>query len=190
VSRTKPLTIIGGRPSETYGPLANDNGFLDKITVRLAKFAPKRAASVVDIAELLDAETKSEVPLSVQIIGHAISGQLLLGAPYIGDEDKHRAWPYFVIDTTPSSLGFLSRHAGKLDELLLVGCNVGTSLSDWPVNGRSLLYCLSETLRCRVAGAITTVSLEAFDDCGRYCGPRACWSWSEPGPPTFSVVGV
>src|ERR1700733_12647264 len=89
VSRTKPLTIIGGRPSETYGPLANDNGFLDEITTRPAKFAPKRAASVVDVAELLDAETKSEVPLSVQIIGHAISGQLLLGAPYISDADKH-----------------------------------------------------------------------------------------------------
>jgi hypothetical protein len=152
----------------------------------LAHSTPRAAASVVDLANAIDAAS-SDGPLSVQIVGHAISGQMMLGSTYLADSAKHREWPYFILDTSPSPLGFLARHAGRIADLTLVGCNVGTASSEWPVNGRSLLYCLCEVLRCSVRGAITTVSVECFDPAGAYTGPLACWDWTDGASPRFST---
>ena len=186
---SRPVTIIAAQPAAEYGPFLDDNGFLDTMREALAHGSPRPASSVVDVVDAIsDATAGHTEPLAVQIVGHATSGQMMLGGSYLADSTKHREWPYFVIDTTPSPLGFLARHTGRIAELTLVGCNVGTASPSWPVNGRGLLYCLCELLKCSVRGAISTVSPNDFDVSGRYAGPVACWDWSELAPPRFSTT--
>jgi hypothetical protein len=182
------VTIIATRPADEYGPFQTDNGFIADAVTRLASVPTHRAASIVDVdvTRVLKATcSEDDEMLSVQLVGHGSSGQLRLGACFMQDEAKARRWPYFVLDTTPSPLGFLAKFASRIGELTLVGCNVGAEQSDWPVNGRALLYCLSELLQCTTRGATAITSPEWFDQSGRYTGPSSTWQWSSAGPPTF-----
>jgi hypothetical protein len=178
----KRFTIIAEPPPETYGPLRGDNGFVANACEVLKNLGPARAASVVDVVSLI---AEHEGPLSVQLVGHASAGQFFLGMAFMADQTKGRAWPYFVLDTTPSTLGFFAKHRGRIRELTLIGCGIADESSTWPVNGRSLLYCLSEVLYCSVFGARETVSPRAFDSDGRYTGALAGWQWHSPGPPSW-----
>jgi hypothetical protein len=184
----KLVTIIAERPADDYGPFQTDNGFVADVIAKLSDVTIYRAASVVDIARVLKAicDDDDEM-LSVQLIGHGSSGQLRLGACFMADETKARRWPYFVLDTTPSAIGFLAKFADRIGELALVGCNVGAEHSDWPVNGRALLYCLAEALHCTTSGADAITSPNCFDSTGRYIGPASIWEWSDIGPPAFKT---
>ncbi len=180
------VTIIATRPAAEYGPFQTDNGFIAEVATRLAAVQTHRAASIVDVARILKETCRlDDETLSVQLIGHGSSGQLRLGACFMADEAKARHWPYFVLDTTPSPLGFLSRFADRIGELTLIGCNVGATNSEWPVNGRGLLYCLAEALQCTTRGAASMISPDDFDDNGHYSGPSSIWEWSGSGPPVF-----
>jgi hypothetical protein len=182
------VTIIATRPADEYGPFQTDNGFIERITSKLANMPTYRAASIVDVAHALQETCAADDELlSVQLIGHGSAGQLRLGGCFMTDERRARRWPYFVLDTTPSPLGFLARFADRIGELTLVGCNVGAAHTDWPVNGRGLLYCLAEALQCTARGASTMINQNSFDDAGRYCGPSAMWEWAGSGPPSFRI---
>jgi len=187
------LTILAGKPEGATG--VDDTNFIDTMAAALGALPAcnlVRAASIIDVdSALSDAETAAEkagLPLSVQIVGHGTSGQLLLGMTWIA-QDVARAYPFYVIDTNPVALGFFRNHRGHLADLTLVGCHVGSvgdaEIEDDAVNGRSLTYVLSELLQCRVAAPINYVATDDFDD-GVYSGIVNGWAWSTPkGPPSW-----
>jgi hypothetical protein len=131
----------------------------------------------------------------LQIIGHHLSGGLALGAIWIAEAElQARAFkfPYPVLDTNPAALGLLSKHAGKISELMLVGCDIGSATPfGHAINGRTLTYTLAELLHCTVLGADDVVAPDEFDPEGWYApsaqrrGPKG-WRWTQDAPPIWT----
>ena len=198
------VTVVACPPVDATAP--PDNAF---ITAALQTLTSKkalgnrilRAASVRDLdvalCKLLPRQSKNQIRL--QIVGHSISGVLSLGASWLPDADvvpRAFQYPYYVLDTNPGALGLLAKYAGKITEVMLVGCNVGSSSSfGYAVNGRTLTYTLAEILRCLVRGADDVVAPDEFDARGWYAPgnfhrrPKG-WRWVESSPPVWSDLGI
>ncbi|TMQ17335.1 MAG: hypothetical protein E6J90_04620 [Deltaproteobacteria bacterium] len=198
------VTVVASPPPGTSGP--TDNNFIDAALQTLAtKNASAnrvvRAASVrdldIELGKILTDHFKGAIRL--QIIGHSISGMLSLGASWIPDAEmvtRAFKFPHYVLDTNPSSLGLIAKYAGKISEVMLVGCNVGSASSfGYAVNGRTLTYTLAELLRCTVRGADDVVAPDEFDARGWYAPgehrrrPKG-WRWAESMPPVWTELGV
>lgn len=196
-----PPVAPGGRylPGEAEDPFLS--GALRTLT---AKKAPRhriaKVASVRDIDLELSKLTVGHrgERVRIQIVGHTLSGGLALGARWIPDAEiqaKAFKFPYYILDTSPSALGLLSKHAGKISELMLVGCNVGSaSANGHPINGRTLTYTLAELLACDVIGADDVIGPEEFDEQGWYApnanrrSPKG-WRWVDAAPPVWTDAG-
>jgi hypothetical protein len=196
----KTVTLVADPPPET------DNGGLDQtfqlLSARgLHNHEIRRVASVseIDIA-LSDVFTPAfKGTVRLQIIGHAIPGSICLGAMWTdtGIHDPAAfAFPFLVLDTSPTALGLLAKFAGKLSEVMLVGCHVGSTTSfGHAINGRTLTYTLAELLRCKVCGADDDVAPDEYDEQGWYAPapqhrrPKG-WRWSEASPPLWTDPGT
>lgn len=195
----KSITFVARPPCHLKN--AADDSFLAAVAKTVSKrkagnHAVIRVASVRDIDLELSAILTADHPgqLRVQLVGHGRSGALALGAHWIAERDVYAQafkYPYYVLDTNPAALGLLSKHAGKLAKLTLVGCNIGAAASfGYAINGRTLTYTLTELLRCPVLGADDVVSANDFDARGWYA-PRADrrspsgWEWMPEGPPVW-----
>ncbi len=193
------ITFVAGPSPGTAG--STDDPFLEAaLTTIESKKAPRNRTVKVSTVRDIDVELSAILSdrlkgqIRVQIIGHSLSGGLALGAFWIPAAEVHaRAFkfPYYILDTNPAPLGLLSKHAGKISELMLVGCNIGSASSvGYPINGRTLTYTLAELLRCTVLGADDVVGPDEFDDRGWYA-PRAGrrspkgWRWVEAAPPMW-----
>jgi hypothetical protein len=193
------ITFVASPSPGTAG--STEDGFIDATLKTLeSKKSTRnrivRVSSVRDIDVELSAilSDRPKVQIRVQIIGHSLSGGLALGAFWIpAAEIQGRAFkfPYAILDTNPAPLGLLYKHAGKISELMLVGCNIGSASSvGYPINGRTLTYTLAELLRCTVLGADDVVGPDEFDPRGWYA-PRAGrrapkgWRWVEGAPPVW-----
>jgi hypothetical protein len=187
------VTIVAKPIKEARDDLID--GIVD--TLKKRGVVPFHAASVRDIDfKILDkiVEKNPERLLSVQVIGHAISGQLYLGAHWMTQDErteKAKKPPFFLLDTDPEALGLLARYAGHLADITLVGCNVGSvSAFGYAINGRTLTYTLAELLRCTTRGADDQVTPDEFDDHGVY-SPSTIhrkptgWRWRESHPPEW-----
>jgi hypothetical protein len=198
------VTFVASPPAGTVGPTANL--FIDDALQTLRSRKPPgnqiiRVASVRDadleLGKILSSRVRG--PLRLQIVGHSLSGMLSLGASWIPEADmvaKALRYPYYVLDTNPASLGLLAKYAGKISEVMLVGCNVGSASSfGYAINGRTLTYTLAELLRCLVRGADDIVSPDEFDAQGwytpgdRHRRPKG-WRWVEATPPVWIDPGV
>jgi hypothetical protein len=198
------VTVVASPPAGTTGP--TDNNFVDAVldtleSKKLTTHRIVRASSVRDIdvvlSEILHSRFRGTIRL--QIVGHSISGMLSLGASWIPDTEmavRAFRYPYYVLDTNPASLGLLAKYAGKISDLMLVGCNIGSASSfGYAVNGRTLTYTLAELLRCLVRGADDVVAPEEFDGRGWYAPsaqhrrPKG-WRWVEDLPPVWSDPGL
>ncbi|HEX8114594.1 MAG TPA: hypothetical protein VF516_42985 [Kofleriaceae bacterium] len=196
----RTVTLVANPPPET------DNGGLDQTfrvlsTKGVRDNEIRRVASVSDIdialSNVLTPAFKATVRL--QIIGHAIPGSMCLGAKWTdtGIHDPAAfAFPFLVLDTNPTALGLLAKFAGKLSEVMLVGCHVGSTTSfGHAINGRTLTYTLAELLRCKVCGADDDVAPDEYDDQGWYAPapqhrrPKG-WRWSESSPPLWIDLGT
>jgi hypothetical protein len=192
------ITFVACPPSDIR---ATDNAFIDAAyQTLLARQAPGhcvlRASSVRDIdvqlAALLPKTSTRRIRL--QIVGHSVSGVLSLGASWLADDElaiRALEFPFLVLDTNPAALALLAKYAGRLAEVMLVGCNVGGASSyGYAINGRTLTYTLTELFRCPVRGADDVVSPDEFDDRGWYA-PREVhrlplgWRWLEGQPPVW-----
>ena len=198
------VTLVATPPAGTTG--STDNNFID---AALRTLHNKKAAGnrIIQVASIRDADLELGKVLSdsfkgtirLQIVGHSLSGVLSLGASWIPAAEmvtKAFRYPYYVLDTNPSSLGLLAKHAGKISEVMLVGCKVGSASSfGYAINGRTLTYTLAELLRCLVRGADDIVSPDEFDDHGwyrpgdRHRHPKG-WRWTEAMPPVWIDPGV
>jgi hypothetical protein len=196
----KTVTLVASPPPET------DNGGLDQTFQRLTAKQIRgnqicRVASVSDIdvtlSKILTPTFRGAVRL--QIIGHAIPGSMCLGAKWT-DNGIHDpgafAFPFLVLDTNPTALGLLAKFAGKLSEVMLVGCHVGSTTSfGHAINGRTLTYTLTELLRCKVCGADDDVAPDEYDEQGWYASapqhrrPKG-WRWSDASPPLWTDLGA
>ena len=198
------VTLVASPPAGTMG--STDNSFID---AALATLASKQAHAnrVVRVSCVRDADIELgkiltdsfQGTIRLQIVGHSISGMLMLGGAWIAEDElvatafRH---PYYVLDTNPASLGLLAKYAGKISEVQLVGCNVGAASSyGYAINGRTLTYTLAELLRCLVRGADDVVAPNEFDPHGWYmAGPHhrrpKGWRWVEGLPPVWSALGT
>lgn len=198
------VTFVASPPAGTVG--STDNLFIDGALQTLSsKTIPGhrivRAASVRDVDLELGKILPNHIPgpVRLQIVGHSLSGVLSLGASWIPAADmvaKAFRYPYYVVDTNPASLGLLAKYAGKISEVMLVGCNVGSASSfGYAINGRTLTYTLAELLRCLVRGADDIVAPDEFDESGwyepgaRHRRPKG-WRWAEAMPPAWTDPGV
>jgi hypothetical protein len=196
------VTLVASPPPGTSGAVRN--AFIDDTLQALA--ARKASANrIVRVSSVRDADIElgkiltSESKVRLQIIGHSISGMLSLGASWIPEGDLLAIafkYPYYVLDTNPASLGLLAKYAGKISEVMLVGCNIGSASSfGYAINGRTLTYTLAEMLRCLVRGADDVVSPEEFDGRGWYAPsehhrrPKG-WRWVEALPPVWTDPGL
>jgi hypothetical protein len=198
------VTLVASPPAGTTG--STDNTFID---AALATLASKQAHANrivrvscvrdadIELGKILTGNFKGTIRL--QIVGHSISGMLMLGGAWIAENElvatafRH---PYYVLDTNPASLGLLAKYAGKIAEVQLVGCNVGAASSyGYAINGRTLTYTLAELLRCVVRGADDVVAPSEFDAHGWYtAGPHhrrpKGWRWVEDLPPVWTALGT
>jgi hypothetical protein len=198
------ITLVANPPAGTVG--TTENLFIDDALKALSsKNAGHnrivRVASVRDIDLALSKILPADVPGTVrlQIVGHSLSGVLSLGASWIPEADmiaKAFKYPYYVLDTNPASLGLLAKYAGKISEVMLVGCNVGSASSfGYAINGRTLTYTLAELLRCLVRGADDIVAPDEFDEGGWYepgdqhRRPKG-WRWVQGMPPVWTDPGI
>jgi len=198
------VTLMASPPAGTVG--STDNNFIDAALQTLrSKTATRnriiRVASVRDadleLGKILSGDLGGKVRL--QIVGHSLSGVLSLGASWIPEAEmvaKAFRYPYYVLDTNPASLGLLAKYAGKISEVMLVGCNVGSASSfGYAINGRTLTYTLAELLRCLVRGADDIVAPDEFDADGwyepgeRHRRPKG-WRWAEAMPPAWADPGI
>lgn len=107
--------------------------------------------------------------LNVQLVGHSRSGQLSLGG---GWKTKAANWrpPYLWFDSNPHALQPLAL-PDIVEDVMLAGCYIAQRLSNLSaVNGRTLLFALSEMWRCRARGAVTSVNPPDFNHRGWYQG--------------------
>jgi len=194
------VTLVAGPVPETKG--STDNPFIDAALQTLASKRTEghrivRVSSVRDIdlelSKILSDSLKG--PIRLQIVGHSLSGGLALGACWIPEDElsvRASKFPYYVLDTNPASLGLLSKHAGKISEVMLVSCDIGSATSfGHAINGRTLTYTLAELLHCSVRGADDVVAPDEFDARGWYAprahrrGPKG-WRWVEAAPPVWT----
>lgn len=129
-----------------------------------------------------DSDVEKEHKIRLQIIGHATSGSIALGASWLPDESRWYQKPYYVFNSNPRSLLFLAPFAGCIHEVMLAGCYAGSWRSNgYEINGRTLLFTLAEMWKCKARGANDTVSAESFDRDGWY-NPKGIkpvgWSWN------------
>jgi hypothetical protein len=197
------LTVIASAPAGAKQDIAG-NDFIVDVTAKLSAAkngpTPVRVTSIKDLSKALAAARAAATgaatpggtvaPISLQIVGHATVGQLLLGGFWMTDPEQARTAPFFVCDTNPQALQMLISHRGHVCNVTLAGCNVGAPITDHPVvNGRVLTYCLGEALQCKVEGAVQFVSVDDFDDdSGLYKPTSAGWSW-KPAPPSLDWYG-
>jgi hypothetical protein len=193
------VTLVAAPPADAVG--ATDNPFIDTAlqtleSKRAAGHRIVRVSSVRDIdlelGKILSNSLKGSIRL--QIVGHSLSGGLALGALWLPKDElsaRVSRFPYCVLDTNPASLGLLSKHAGKLSEVMLVSCNIGSATCfGHAINGRTLTYTLAELLHCTVRGADDVVAPDEFDARGWYAprahrrGPKG-WHWTEASPPVW-----
>ena len=202
--RPQIVTVVASPPPGKPPP--TDNTFIDAALAALAgkqvtRNCVVRASTVRDIdlelAKVLPEGSRDAIRL--QIVGHSLSGMLSLGASWIDDADVPATafrYPYYVLDTNPASLGLLAKYAGKISEVMLVGCNVGSASSfGYAINGRTLTYTLAELWRCLVRGADDVVAPDEFDPVGWYApGPHRRrpkgWRWVEARPPVWTDPGT
>jgi len=197
------VSLVAARPADTHGP--TENPFLDAALETLAKRdVPRhriiRVSSVRDIdlelGKILSDPLQGAIRL--QIIGHSLSGGLALGAFWLPESDlavRAFKFPYYVLDTAPASLGLLSKYAGRISEVMLVSCEIGSATPfGHAINGRTLTYTLAELLHCAVQGADDVVAPDEFDAGGWYA-PRAHrrapkgWRWAPAAPPAWIEAG-
>jgi hypothetical protein len=198
------VTLVASPPAGTIGPI--NNSFID---AALQTLASKKTAGnqIIRVSSIRDVDLELGKVLSdpfkgsirVQIVGHSISGMLLLGASWIPESDmlaRAFKYPYYVLDTNPAPLGLLAKYAGKISEVLLVGCHVGSASSfGYAINGRTLTYTLAELLRCLVRGTDDVVAPDEFDMRGWYAPsahhrrPKG-WRWVDVMPPIWTDPGV
>src|SRR4051812_28241949 len=162
---------------------------------RILRAAPMRERDL-PLGTVLTPELRDRVKL--QIVGHSFSGALLLGAAWLATSEMFDDTfnpPFHALTPDPRALGCLVNYAGKIQEVMLVGCNVGSDSSyGYPFNGRTLLYALAELLQCAVRGADDMVSPEEFDARGWYApaaGKRRPhgWQWCETSHPLWIDPG-
>jgi len=198
------VTLVASPPAGTVG--STNNLFIDDAlqTLRSKKAAGNR---IIQVASVRDADLEFGKILSdrfrgtvrLQIVGHSLSGILSLGASWIPEADmaaRAFRYPYYALDTNPASLGLLAKYAGKVSEVMLVGCNIGSASSfGYAINGRTLTYTLAELLRCLVRGADDIVAPDEFDAHGWYAPgdhhrrPKG-WRWVEAMPPAWTDPGL
>jgi hypothetical protein len=196
---TNIVTLVATPPADAKA--TNDDPF---IRAALETIASKKSTrnQVIRVASVRDIDLElsrifsspAKTQIRVQIIGHSLSGGLALGARWIPDsalQAKAYQFPHYVLDTNPAALGLLSKHAGKMLELMLVGCSIASARSfGYPINGRTLMYTLAELLRCDVLGADDVIGPDEFDEHGWYAprghrsGPKG-WRWVENAPPMW-----
>lgn len=194
------VTLVAAPPADAEGP--TDNPFID---TALETLESKRAAGhqIVRVSSVRDIDLElSKVlsnrlngPIRLQIVGHSLSGGLALGAFWLPEDElsvRASRFPYYVLDTNPASLGLLSKHAGKISEVMLVSCDIGSATCfGHAINGRTLTYTLAELLHCTVRGADDVVAPDEFDARGWYAprahrrGPKG-WRWAEATPPVWT----
>lgn len=156
-----------------------------------------RAASVRDIDVRLGEVTRPPFrgQVRLQLVGHSLSGILALGACWLPDA-MPAGYPFYALDTNPAAMGLLAKYIGKIAEVMLVGCNIGSASSfGYAINGRTLTYTLAELLHCKVRGADDVVSADEFDARGWYTpGPHRRrpkgWRWVDGMPPSWIDPGL
>lgn len=195
------LVIVVACPPEGARSATIHNNFIDEVYRALVARKSActqivRAATVRDmdirLGEILTPQFHGKVKL--EIIGHSLSGALLLGAAWLASTELFAATfnpPFYALTPDPRALGSLVNYIGKIQEVMLVGCNVGSDSSyGYPLNGRTLTYALAELLQCQVRGADDVVSPEEFDAHGWYSpGPGKRrpqgWRWVESSHPEW-----
>jgi hypothetical protein len=194
------VTVVACPPPEVESPDSNE--FIDEVfqllsSKKLSTNRLVRAASVhhldVELSKILTRGSSHRVKL--QIVGHSVSGMLSLGAVWLPAShalDVLYQYPFYVLTTAPSALGLLAKFVDRFTEVMLVGCNIGsTSSYGYAINGRTLTYTLAELLQCLVRGADDVVSGDEFDERGWY-SPAAHhkkpkgWRWAEASPPVWT----
>jgi hypothetical protein len=189
-TETFPVTVIAKKPSKEYGPFSDADERLFAATMKKLQAGkgpkPELAASVKDLEAILtNAKQKagSKKLLSVQVIGHGFSGVLRLGASFMPSVVTSGSDPFFCIDTNPDSCNYMSKHRGEINDISLLGCNVGApTYQTWPMTGRSLLYCYCDVLQCTVRAPVEVISDEDFDDSGRFTGKAVSIDYTAKGP--------
>jgi len=198
------VTVVACPPPDAEGPLGNP--FIDDVVRMLmprqsARHRVIRAASVLDVDIGLDQIMRAPFQgrVRLQIIGHSVSGILSLGnfwLPEATQLENACRYPFYALDTTPAALGLLAKYVGKISEVLLVGCNIGSASSfGYAVNGRTLTYTLAELFQCTVRGADDIVGADEFDQHGWYAPAQHSrrpkgWRWVEDMPPTWIDPGT
>lgn len=200
-SEAPDIVTVVACPPETTKLATAHNNFIDEVMQTLAakKAAGNRivrAATVRDLdlrlGDILTPQSSGRVKL--QIVGHSFSGALLLGAAWLTTAELFAATfnpPFFALTPDPRALGSLVNYVGKIQQVMLVGCNVGSDSSyGYPLNGRTLTYALAELMRCPVRGADDMVAPDEFDAYGWYCpgsGKRRPqgWQWVESSHPVW-----
>lgn len=198
---TPDIVTVVACPPESATPATVHNNFIDEVVAALtarkaAATCLLRAATVRDLdlqlGKVLPPAFRGRVKL--QIIGHSFSGALLLGAAWLTSAELFPATfnpPFYALTPDPRALGCLVNYVGKISEVLLVGCNVGSDSSyGYPLNGRTLTYALAELLQCQVRGADDMVAPDEFDARGWYApGPGKKrpqgWQWVEASHPVW-----
>lgn len=194
------VTVVACPPEDT-SPAIIHNNFIDKAmrTLTAKKAADNRilrAATVHDMEKQLSNILPHDSPcrIKLQIVGHSLSGALLLGAAWLPSSGFWPAahnFPFYAVTPDPMVLGLLALHVGKFKEVMVVGCNVGSDSSyGYAMNGRTLTYALTEVLQCQVRGADDLVSPDDFDAYGWYTpGPGKRqpqgWQWVEASHPEW-----
>ncbi|HWU89386.1 MAG TPA: hypothetical protein VN253_19125 [Kofleriaceae bacterium] len=144
-----------------------------------------RVSNVIEMMRWLDlyfrANPNPDKRIRIQVIGHAQSGSISLGANWLPRKYWY-SYPYYVFDSNPRALLFLGRFVNRVDEVVLAGCFAGSWHSNgFEVNGRTLMFTLAEMWKCKVRGADEAVSVEGFDNQGWYVGKEVDpvgWVWN------------
>jgi pimeloyl-ACP methyl ester carboxylesterase len=195
------VTLVASPPVGTEGSTADP--FIDA-TIQTLRGKRSSRNLVLRVSSVRDVDLELsrifsghfQGPIRLQIVGHNLAGGLALGAVWIPEPEvltRAFKFPFYTFDTNPSALGLLSKHAGKISEVMLVGCSIGSAAtSGYAINGRTLTYTLAELFRCTVMGADDVVAPTEFDERGWYRpleqrrGPKG-WRWidGEDSPPVW-----
>jgi len=125
-----------------------------------------------------DEGVRADQRLRIQIVGHATSGALSLGASW-SDPAHWYDPPFPILDSNPRLLVLLGQFVGCIHEVMLAGCQVASWRSNgYEVNGRTLLFTLAEMWKCKVRGAADFVDADSFDNTGWYTRNPVGWAWS------------
>lgn len=181
--------------SKAEDPQAPPDATIDATVQKLTPLTTvMRAASMEEVAvRIQDAVAASNgEQLSLQLVGHGVSGLLHLGSSWMGEPlpPKTFADPFYLLDTNPWSLGFLGEYRGKFEKVILAACLVGASDAEgYAINGRTLAYTLCELLRTTVIAATDFTDPEEFDAQGEYKPINhllpCSWTWRQGREPLY-----